>query len=380
MRRLAVVVALALLLAGCLQGQELPLTRDADPGELSALARHLDTVWEVAFSPDGRVFLTERPGRVRVVDADGVLRADPWARPGVAEVGESGLMGLALHPDFPGTPYVYMSHTYEGDDGELRNRIVRMTDRDGQGTDTTVLLDGIPGANIHDGSRVAFGPNGTLWVTTGDAAQASNAQDRDSLSGKILRMTPSGDPIPDHPFDGSRNARYVWTWGHRNPQGLAFRPGDGQAVISEHGPENHDEVNVLRRGANYGWPDARGPRTDGGRYTPAIWSSGPDGTVAPAGAAFVDAPGSPLHEAFVFVTLKAAQVHVLELSEDPTEVLSEDVIFDGRWGRLRAAVWGPDEALYVSTSNKDGRGHAGPLDDRVVRIPLGILEDEVDWA
>lgn len=379
MRRVAVVVLLALLAAGCLQ--DLPLTRDAEPEEISELSRNLDTIWEVAFSPDDRVFLTERAGRVQVVGPDGVLQPAPWARiEEVAEVGESGLMGLALHPDFPETPYVYLSHTYETGDGQLRNRIVRMTDDGGQGTGYTVLLDGIAGANIHDGSRVKFGPEGTLWVTTGDASRGSNAQDRDSLSGKVLRMTPDGEPVADRPYNGSRDARYVWTWGHRNPQGLAFRPSDGQAVISEHGPENHDEVNVLRRGANYGWPEARGPQTDGGRFTPAIWSSGPDGTVAPAGAAFVDAPDSPLHEAFVFATLKAAQIHVLDLAADDAGIAAEDVVFDGAWGRLRAATWGPDDALYVSTSNKDGRGHASARDDRVVRIPLGILEDEVEWA
>lgn len=378
MRRVAVVLLLALLAAGCIQ--DLPLTRDADPAEISELVRNRDTVWEVAFSPDGRVFLTERPGRVQVVDADGVLGTDPWARIGeVAEVGESGLMGLALHPAFPETPYVYLSHTYRDDGGQLRNRIVRMTDDGGQGTDYTVILDGIAGANIHDGSRVKFGPEGTLWVTTGDAAEASNAQDRDSLSGKVLRMTPDGGPIADRPYNGSRNARYVWTWGHRNPQGLAFRPSDGQAVVSEHGPENHDEVNVLRRGVNYGWPDARGPQTDGGRYEPAIWSSGSGGTVAPAGAVFVDAPGSPLHEAFVFATLKEAQIHVMQIADDDAGVAAEDVIFDGSWGRLRAATWGPDDALYVSTSNNDGRGHASARDDRVIRIPLGVLEERVDW-
>lgn len=375
-----VPLLVAVALAGCARpGDDLPGTGEAGDDEMSVLARDLDTVWEVAHAPDGRTFLTERPGRVRVVEADGELRSDPWASPPAAETGEAGLMGLALHPGFPDPPYIYLMFTARAGgagDGDLVNRIVRYREQDGRGARPEVLVDGIPGASRHDGGRLAFGPDGMLYATTGDATDAGRAQDRDDLAGKVLRMTPDGAVPDDNPFAGS----HVWTWGHRNPQGLDFRPGTGRPYVSEHGPDNHDEVNRLQAGANYGWPEVRGSDDGGGRFEPAVWSSGSGGTVAPGGAAFVDAPGSPLHGAFVFVTLKAEQVHVLELSGDGRAVVQEAVVLDGHFGRLRAATWGPDDALYLSTSNLDGRGLPSGGDDRVVRVPLSVLEERVGWA
>lgn len=379
MRRPAVLVLVLVVaagLAGCFRsGTDLPPTDQADPAEISVLASDLDTVWEVKFAPDGRVFLTERPGRVRVIQ-DENLSDQPWAEPPSVEQGESGLMGLALHPSFPNEPYVYVMYTYRNDEGDLTNRIVRYRDQGSTGVQDQVLLDGIPGASIHDGGRLAFGPDGLLYATTGDASEGSRAQDRDDPAGSVLRMTPAGDVPPTNPFNGS----YIYTWGHRNAQGLDFRPSNGVPFVSEHGPDTHDEVNRLQAGANYGWPKAQGEETGGGRFEPSVWTTGERGTVAPAGAAFIDAPDSPLHGAFVFVTLKEEQLHVLDLSDDGREVDRETTVLDGDFGRLRAATWGPDEALYISTSNRDGRGVAAGVDDRVIRVPLAVLEERVPWA
>lgn len=372
------ILALAggLLLQGCATGPEPhgdpPPITDAADDEVAELATGLDTVWEIAFSPDGRIFLTERPGRIVVMDEATGFEGRVWATVPVEERGESGLMGLALHPDFPDEPYVYISYTFQNGP-QMVNRIARWVEEDDRGREDRVLVDDIPAASIHDGSRLAFGPDGMLYATTGDAANPANSQDPNSSAGKVLRIRPDGGVPADNPDNDS----YVYTLGHRNPQGLDFHPDTDVPYITEHGPENHDEVNVLRPGRNYGWPAMRG--TMGSPvFEPAIWSSGSGGTVAPAGAAFIDAPDSPLHGAFVFATLKERQVHVLEFADgDPTRVVDEHVIFDNEWGRLRALTLGPDDAVYIGTSNKDGRGNPGAQDDKVLRVPLAVLERAV---
>lgn len=376
---LLVAVASLALLAGCQTSPppdegELPDAGEGTGDEVTAVATGLDTVWEVRPSPGGRIFFTERAGTVHVLD--GFEDQDPsaWTRIEAVEVGESGLMGLALHPSFPDEPWVYLCHTHRGEDDELANRIVRVRETaDGEAGERQVLLDGIDAARFHDGCRIGFGPEGLLYATMGDAAQADRAQDPVSPNGKVLRLTPAGEPAGADE-EGWHPAAFAM--GHRNPQGLDFHPDTGAPFVSEHGPENHDEVNHLVEGGNYGWPQVRGADDGDGRYEPALWSSGEDGTVAPAGGAFVDAPDSPLHGAFLVATLEAAQLHVFEIAGDEPAVEDEHVVLDGRFGRLRAATWTGD-ALLVSTSNEDGRGNPGPTDDRILRVPLPVLEDAV---
>ncbi len=381
-RHIAVGFVACLVLAGCTStpppsDAELPLTSETeDPRAITAVATDLDTIWEIRFSPDARLFFTERPGRVQVLDSvedpTPSLVADMDE---TVEQGESGLMGLVLHHAFPQEPSLFVCQTYRPDGDGVENRIVRLRTSGDTDPRSETVLEGMDAASIHDGCRLARDGDGLLYATMGDAARSQRAQDPGSRNGKILRMTPAGNPLG---ADRDGWDPYVLTIGHRNPQGIAFHPASGTPVITEHGPENHDEVNVLEPGANYGWPEVRGTDDGDGRFTPAIWSSGPEGTVAPAGAAFIDAPGSPLDGAFVFGTLKAAQLHVLELAEDDPEMVEgEHVVFEERFGRLRAVTWGPDEALYLGTSNADGRGEPGPQDDRIVRVPLSVLEDAV---
>lgn len=376
------LVGIAAIVAGCTQSPPpiedvLPDVGDAGSEEnATAVARDLDTVWEIAFAPDDRVFLTERPGRIQVIE-DGNLEV--WKRlEDTVEQGESGLMGLALHPSFPEQPWVYACQTHRDEEGELRNRVIRIEEVDGSGGSIQPLVEGIDASRVHDGCRIAFGPQGLLYVTMGDAADASRAQDESDLNGKVLRVRPEGQPAGGNEAAGWDPL--VFTMGHRNPQGLDFHPDTRTAWISEHGPENHDEVNVLEAGANYGWPQVRGQADGGGQFAPALWSSGAEGTVAPAGAAFIDAPDSPIHGAFVFATLAGTHLHVLETGEEGGEPVVEDehVVFEESFGRLRALTWGPDEALYMSTSNRDGRGEPGASDDRIVRVPLALLEEEID--
>jgi quinoprotein glucose dehydrogenase len=332
--------------------------------------------WEMRFLPDGRLLITEREGRIVVADpASGQI--SEVGRIDVRAQGESGLMGLALDPAFPDPPYIYVSYTHD-QGGEPQNRLSRfaLSGSDGPALtlgSETILVDGIPAGSNHDGSRVAFGPDGYLWMTTGDSGDGGLAQRMDSLAGKVLRMTAEGQVPPDNPFV---NEPYpfslIYTLGHRNPQGLTFHPVSEGTFVTEHGPSDNDEINRLQAGGNYGWPDLRGKRGEPGFVDPLVtWTP----TIAPAGALFYSGGRlGDLEGAFVFVTLKESDLRVL-VPTDPTDFTAaaeERILFDEEFGRLRAIAVGPDGYLYASTSNFDGRGDPRSGDDRIIRIePAG---------
>ncbi|MGI5915695.1 MAG: PQQ-dependent sugar dehydrogenase [Anaerolineae bacterium] len=351
------------------------VTPEADADEAEPAAPRLETVvtglqtpWALAFAPDGRLFITERDGALRVV-VDGVLQPDPVAELPVAAVGEGGLMGLALDPDFEDNGYLYMMYTYQ-QGGTLMNRISRLTLIDGRAGDEQVLLDAIPGGRIHNGGRIAFGPDGLLYATTGDAGSMALAQDPDSPAGKILRLNADGSVPEDNPIPGS----YVYSIGHRNPQGLAWHPDTGQLFSTEHGPTGemgrccHDEVNRIEAGENYGWPEIVG---DGGepQYRDPVLHSG-DETWAPGDVAFYD--GGPLTRwqgNLFFAGLRGAGLYRVALGgDDGAEVIEFEPLYRDELGRLRAVTMGPDGHLYFASSNRDGRGRPREGDDQVYRI------------
>lgn len=387
---LPLVALLALLLVGCAGDSQGPSTTHTTTGglgsvdgatsttvssgpapgktpagqneiQVAAIATGLEVPWEVRWLPSGDMLVTERPGRLRLIGAGGGSSRLVASLP-VAAVGEGGLLGLAIDPDYPDRPYLYVFYTRRAGGG-LENRISRLTYRDGQAGDEKVLIDGIPGAGIHDGGRLAFGPDGYLWATTGDASVPSRAQDRSSLAGKVLRFDRDGRPAPGNPFPGS----LVYTLGHRNPQGIDWLPGTEQAFITEHGPSDNDEINRLEAGGNYGWPDVRGKEQQAGYRDPLFtWTP----TIAPSGAIFYTGTGlAGWQGSFLFTTLKGEALHRLVPADAGFDSVKEDVtLFEGSFGRLRDVRQGPDGALYLLTSNRDGRGDPGPDDDRILRL------------
>jgi glucose/arabinose dehydrogenase len=342
--------------AGCLRtsGSEPTTTTERPQFRIETVTMDLEVPWGASFAPNGDLYVTERPGRVQRVGHENGRReevVDLTDR--VAARGEGGLLGLALHPEDPDLAYTYQ--TYQGPDG-LVNRVVRHRVRDDFARES-VVLDGIPGASIHDGGRIAFGPEGSLYVTTGDAGRGARAQDPHSLAGKVLRLRPDGSPRPDNPFGNA-----VFTLGHRNPQGLAWR--EGTLFSTEHGPATDDEINVLRAGNNYGWPEVKGP-SERDEFTDPIAAYTP--TIAPGSAAFYRGPIADWQGDLFFGTLAGTHLHRVRI-DGQNEVTEQERLLDDRYGRLRTVFTGPEDHLYVTTSNRDGRGTPAPQDDRVLRI------------
>ncbi|MFB6256123.1 MAG: PQQ-dependent sugar dehydrogenase [Haloplanus sp.] len=335
-------------------------TTTADGVATDTLATGLEIPWGAA-SRDGTLYLTERPGRiVRLVD--GSVEPVVESVDGVRHAGEGGLLGLAFHPS---KPYAYTHQTYETEGG-LANRLVRHDLTDGWAAEP--LLTGIPGARTHDGGRL-LAHGGALYMTCGDASAPPNAQNPDVRAGSVLRVTLDGEPHPDNPFDSP-----VYSYGHRNPQGLAVR--DGRLYSTEHGPSVADEINVLRAGENYGWPDARGP-SDDDRFTDPLAHYSP--TIAPASAAFYDGPIEAWQGDFFFGTLKAEHVRRVRFEGSATRrasdassggdaVVEQERLFEGAYGRIRTVFTGPDGHLHAVTSNRDGRGSPVGADDRLLRF------------
>lgn len=326
----------------------------------------IDTPWEMTFAPDGSMFVTQRPGFIAIID-NGNLKVWLKLDSVVVEAGESGLFGIAVDPSYEQNGYVYFGYTYAEQKSPLKlvNKIVRYRNDSGSPVFDKVLLDGIPGNHLHNIGAFEFGPDGMLYVTSGEIFQPQLAQDPASLNGKILRMTRDGEVPADNPFPGS----YVYSLGHRNPQGIAFHPETNALWSTEHGPSEEqgccmDEVNRIEAGGNYGWPIIRGSEEQDGLIPPATYS-GDTITWAPTGGFFVtqgEWAGSML-----FTGLRGQALYrVVFNSADPNKIDAVERYLYRKLGRLRNVVEGPDGRIYIAVSNQDGRGDPLGIDDRIV--------------
>jgi glucose/arabinose dehydrogenase len=333
----------------------------ADIARMTYITGKLDTPWALAFLPDNSILVTERTGRVSLIDPNSVLEPEVIATlDNAKEIGEGGLLGITLHPDFENNHFLYLYYTYTGSEDNTLNRVVRMTYENKKLGAETVIVDSIPGASNHNGGRIKFGPDKYLYITTGDAQNPSQAQDTNSLSGKILRVTDEGKPAPGNPFNNR-----VYSYGHRNPQGLAWDK-TGSLYATEHGrsgiQSGLDEFNLIEAGNNYGWPDIEGNATNNDMETP-ILNSGPLNTWAPGSLTY-------LNDAFYFGGLRGSALYKVTMSGDQPELKK---YLKGEFGRIRDAVIGPDGMLYLTTSNLDGRGIPKAGDDKIIRINLKKL-------
>ncbi len=340
------------------------VTSGARSGELEKIseqtfeivADNLHIPWEIVFLPDGDLLVTERPGILkRIGDNERVYIIE-----GVKHIGEGGLLGMALHPRFSENQWMYLYFTTKNDEG-LINRVERYRFAGDRLTEKTAIIDNIPGAAYHDGGRIAFGPDGYLYITTGDAGKNNLAQDVNSLAGKILRLKDDGLIPSDNPFGNA-----VYSYGHRNSQGLVW-DDKGQLWATEHGRSGIlsglDELNLIKKGKNYGWSVIQGDETKANMESP-ITQSGPDETWAPAGATFWN--GSVF-----FGGLRGEALYEANVINERN--VSIKVHFRKEFGRIRAVVLGPDGYLYITTSNSDSRGVPKANDDKVIRIDPRIF-------
>ncbi len=379
MKRLAVIIIFLLLLlpaAACSQtvGEKPQSVKDiflpdGDNIKVEVWVQNLRIPWSLVFLPDGRALVSERPGTILLIKNNTVQRK-PYAKLDVVHSGEGGLMGLALHPQFPQKPFVYAMHTYK-QNGKLYNRVIRLKDNGDSASFDKVIIDKIPGARLHNGGRIAFGPDGMLYITAGENFKAAMAQDLRLLGGKILRVTPEGEIPPGNPFKNSP----VYSYGNRNPQGIAWQPGSGRLFESEHGPSGefglfaNDEVNIIIRGGNYGWPKVVGAPGKKPYIDPIIvWKE----TTPPSGITFYK--GNLLRHLrgdLFIATLKSQALIRIRLDGSRVTRIERWFATDydhGKYGRLRDVVEGPDGALYFLSNNTDGRGNPLAGDDKIYRI------------
>lgn len=321
--------------------------------DVSVVADNLTVPWEIAFLPNGDALVTERSGTVKRIEGND----KQYPIEGVEHKGEGGLLGLAVHPDFKENKWLYLYLTTRKEKG-LINRVERYTYEDDRLSGKVTVVESIPGALIHDGGRIAFGPDGKLYITTGDAGSPDRAQETSSLAGKILRINDDGSIPEDNPFGNA-----VYSYGHRNPQGLAW-DDKGQLWATEHGSTAQDELNLIKAGANYGWPLITGEQTHDGMESP-VAHSGEKETWAPAGMAFYE--GS-----LFFAGLRGQSLYEAKIHSNNDVVLREH--FHNEFGRLRAVTFGSDNNLYVSTSNTDGRGSTNSNDDKIIKIHANIFD------
>lgn len=346
-----------------------------DSGDIfrvETLTEGLESPWAVVPAPDGRIFITERPGRLRIFE-NGQLRPEPVAGvPRVHYRGQGGLLDLVLHPNFAKNRWLYLAYTVNTEGGAM-TRISRFRETSEGLTEAEVIFSGVLGSQRakHFGCRMAFGTDGRLYFTLGERGEGERSQDLMDLNGKTLRLTEDGAVPPDNPFVGRSNARpEIFTYGNRNSQGMAVQPETGYIFQTEHGPSwndapgGGDEVNVMVAGGNYGWPVVHHRETREGmispllEYTPAI---------APAGAAFYTGDRIPQWKHNFFFTNLVGRM-LVRVALDGAEVKGQEFLLEDEYGRLRDVATGPEGGLLVLTSDTDAYGPGRAKGDRLLRI------------
>ncbi|MCD8509029.1 MAG: sorbosone dehydrogenase family protein [Bacillus sp. (in: Bacteria)] len=364
-KTLSVVIFAIFLLTGCIFGDEQPLSegdqaspsderkeKEVDPtiptDDPEVIATNLEIPWSIEKHGD-TFYITERPGAIVKIENGDMVRQRVELEQEISTAAEAGLLGFVLAPDFADSQLAFAYYTYE-DGGEQWNRIVKLRLEGDAWREERILIDAIPGGTFHHGGRLKIGPDGLLYATTGDASIPTIAQEVDSLGGKILRLDLDGSIPEDNPFGDS----YVYSYGHRNPQGLAWSSG-GELYSSEHGSRANDEVNLIEAGKNFGWPVIEGEEEQEGMESP-LFTSGSATTWAPSGMDYYDGK-------LYVAGLRGAAIYEFDLET------GEHREFITGFGRIRD-VFIYDNTLYFITNNTDGRGTPAENDDKLFQIPL----------
>ncbi|MDD3172646.1 MAG: PQQ-dependent sugar dehydrogenase [Herbinix sp.] len=331
------------------------------PYDIQVVAENLYIPWAIDISEEGKLYFTERSGEIRIVE-DGKLYAQPLItfRAPFVSYGEGGLMGIALDPNFLQTHSIYVMYSY-AEGNKLYNRVVRLLENNNVASIDRTLLDRIPGGQIHNGGRIKIGPDQKLYITTGDAGNSILAQNLTSTAGKILRIELDGRIPEDNPLRNSP----VYSFGHRNPQGLAWN-SNNVLYSSEHGQTAHDEINIIKPGANYGWPLVQGNEESREVKIEKPLINSESTTWAPSGITFVSK--GPWQGKLLAATLRGEQLLVFTLNNDGTRVEKVEALLLNEYGRLREVIEAEDGSIYITTSNRDGRGNLHAGDDKIIHL------------
>ncbi len=341
-------------------------TNDSSINDASVriVKQNLQHVWEIIWGPDDHIWFTERDGKISKMNPSNGSIVFSTTINDVVAMGEGGLLGMALHPDFLNNGLFYVIYNYNSSNG-YREKLVRYTFNNNSLTNPTILMDNIVASSIHNGSRIKVineNSGTTIYFTTGDASNSSNSQDLNARNGKVLRLTADGGIPADNPIANNP----LWSYGHRNPQGLVFV--NNKLYESEHGPNIEDEVNIIEKGRNYGWPTVNGPCEgnetsfcNSNNVKQPIWSSG-DNTIAVCGIDYYNHDKiSAWKNSILMTTLKDASLRQLKLNNDGNAVIGTVTFFKGAYGRLRDICISPTGNVYISTSN-------GGNDDKIIEI------------
>ena len=319
------------------------------------IAEGLQAPRSIDISKDGRIFVSEKRGSIRVVD-NGTLLTEPVGDIKAENIGDAGLLGLTLHPNFTQNHLFYVYYTYSNSTG-LFNKVLMLTESNNRIIDSKTILDGIPSDEYRDGGRIKFGPDGKLYVSTGDASIPELSQDLDSLAGKILRTNEDGTIPQDNPFSNSP----VYAYGFRNVQGLAWAPNSGALYSSDQGGAGNDEINLISPGKNYGWPHEEcNSSDDDNRYTPPVLCFNP--SLEPSGIAFAFSNKLGYQNHLIVATLKGSHLRDIDFDSG-----SQNTILVG-YGRIIDLVESEDGSIFVLTSNTDGRALPQQGDDKILRL------------
>lgn len=335
--------------------------------KIEPYVENLEVPWSIVFTSPTRILVNERPGRMRIIENGKLVETPIREFPEISNRSEEGLMGLCLDPDYSNNKYIYISYAYEKD-GELLVRVIRFKDNGNSLSNDKTIIDGIPAARFHAGCRIKFGPDKKLYITTGDAGERQHAQDLNKLHGKILRINSDGSIPKDNPFENSP----VWSYGHRNPQGIDWYPGTEILWSTEHGPSGFDgpgggdEVNVIEKGKNYGWPIVSHTDSKEGMVSPVLVFTPAE---APASGMFYS--GIKISEwknNFFFGCLRGNGIIRVTVDDNDHYRAASFEKIATTFGRIRDITEGPDGYIYFSSSNKDGRGSPKDGDDKIYRI------------
>lgn len=337
-----------------------PYTFDVD-----TLAKDLIVPWAIVFLPDKTMLFNERAGRVRIYRNNQLILKPALIFKEADTTKKMGLLGLVIHPEFNNNKYIYLSYNYREENKALL-RVVRYRFQNDTLIQPTIIIDNISASPNHTGCRLKFGQDGKIYITTGDADIPKLAQDLKSLNGKILRVNYDGSIPPDNPFVKNDTVRKeVWSFGHRNTQGIAFQPGTGYLFNSEHGPNGGDEVNIINKGLNYGWPVIHHDDTMPGMISPLLEYTP---SIGPSEALFYNGEAFPLMKGNLLIACLRGE-SILRIQLDKEKIISQEILFKQQYGRIRALAIGPDGYIYFSTSQNDPpEGRPRPGYDMILRI------------